>query len=328
MSEMTLRSELTPPALPATPHAADSLSHWAEGVRSAAEIVKGLWGSPFIPAQYLIRNGAEIDAHASLAACTAAIVTGAAVGLDPLASLRSIDVIQGTPAFRAVALRGIAQAAGHSVWVQESTSTRAIVCGQRKGSQHVEKVTWDMDRARAMGLAGKAQWKSQPQTMLVARGTAEVVRRIAADAILGLPYAAEEIGDGDPGDITAPVPLTPVRRTAQRRNAAPVTTAPVEPDFEPEPDPEPPATNVPDSLVTGDEPRTEAQSRALFAMLGEHGVKDRDDVFQVIGLIIDRPVESTKELTKAEVSRLLDELPARLTAGDSTAETAFGEAHA
>ena len=39
--------------------------------------------------------------------------------------------------------------AGHDVWVEEQTDKRAVVCGQRRGSEHVQKSTWTIDRASA-----------------------------------------------------------------------------------------------------------------------------------------------------------------------------------
>lgn len=309
--------ESTAPAS-CSPTGPAGLIEWGHALAAAGQIADAIGDTEFVPKQWRGRKP-EV---------AAAIMTGAALDMDPLSALRAMDSIQGQPAFRANTLRGLVQAAGHEIWVEEANSTRAVVKGRRRGGQRVETSIWTIDRARQLGLVGKDNWKKQPQVMLVARGTTEIARLIAADVLLGMSYSSEEIDDtGEAVGVEPAVPTpTPARRTAQRKSAAPVTTAPSQPDFEPEPDP--PATDIPDSLVLAAETRTEAQSRALFAMLGEHDVKDRDDVFQVIGLIIDRPIESTKELTKAEVSRLLDELPARLTAGDSTAETAFDEARA
>jgi hypothetical protein len=225
-----------PTSTPSTPH---DLIAWAEQVRAASEIASAFWGSAFIPAQlivYLPGKERQVDHEATIANATAAIVTGFAVGFDPLASLRSVDVIQGTPAFRAVALRAVAQSHGHETWIVESNSTRCVMSGKRKGSAHTETVTWDLDRAAKMGLAGKDQWRKQPGAMLVARATAEVVRLIAADAILGVPYAAEELGDGDAPDVLAEYAATaPAKRTAKR--AARPTPTPAEEAFTAEPDP-------------------------------------------------------------------------------------------
>lgn len=147
---------------------------------------KSLVKTSFVPASY---QGKPEEA-------AAAIVTGLGMGLDPLAALRSMDVIQGTPAFRALTIRAIVQSHGHEIWVEESNSQRAIVKGRRRGSDKIETSVWDMDRARGLGLTNKSNWKNQPGVMLVARGTSEIGRLIAADALLGMGYSIEELEDG------------------------------------------------------------------------------------------------------------------------------------
>lgn len=126
---------------------------------------------------------------------TAAILAGAEVGLSPMASLRAFDNIQGTPAPKAITLRAVVQGLGHTVEIVRSTHLEAVVRGRRRGETEWQTSTWTIERAQTMGLAGKAQWKQQPAAMLVARATSEVCRWIAADAIMGMPYAAEEIPD-------------------------------------------------------------------------------------------------------------------------------------
>jgi hypothetical protein len=73
---------------------------------------------------------------------------------------------------------------------------------------------WTIDRAQKLGLTGKDNWKKQPESMLIARATSEVCRRIAADALLGLPYSVEEIAD-----TVETEPQRTARRRAQREPA-------------------------------------------------------------------------------------------------------------
>lgn len=175
----------------------DRLQKWAEQAVAVRQMADSICSTSFAPAAY---RGKPDEA-------TAAILAGAELGLDPMASLRAFDSIQGTPAPKAMTLRAVAQAAGHEVIVVESTPERAVVTGRRRGDQHAQTSVWDLARADAMGLTGKAQWKQQPAAMLVARATAEVCRWIASDAIMGMPYAAEEIGD-----VTGTAPQAVTRR--------------------------------------------------------------------------------------------------------------------
>lgn len=195
----------------------ESLLRFVRDLKLAYQAATMLVGTSFVPASY---NGKPTEA-------AAAIVTGQGLGLDPLASLRSMDVIQGTPAFRAITIRAVVQAHGHEIWVEESTQQRAIVKGRRRGDANVVTSMWDMDRARRLNLTNKTNWKAQPEAMLVARATAEVGRLIAADALLGMAYSIEELEDGVASESAPAEQMKPkATRTAARRRIEPA--APVE----------------------------------------------------------------------------------------------------
>lgn len=233
MTEVAIRDEAGAELAPVQP---GRLVTWAMEARQAHQIAQSLAATSFVP-KTMRGKPAEI---------TAAILTGQELGLSPMSALRSIDIIEGTPALRAHALRGLVQAAGHEVWVAESTETRAIVCGRRRTGMGVagpvygeeQRSVWTIERAKKAGLTGKSNWQNHTQAMLVARATSELCRLIAADVLLGMPYSAEELGDDVPADdvpVKAAEPKT-AKRTARR---APVEPAPVpEPEFD-EPAPEP-----------------------------------------------------------------------------------------
>lgn len=54
-----------------------------------------------------------------------------------------------------------------------------------------------MERAQRAGLAGKGAWRQYPDQMLANRATTEIVRMAASDVLLGVSYAAEELGSED-----------------------------------------------------------------------------------------------------------------------------------
>ncbi len=192
---------------------ADSdLIRWARDAREAHTIALSLVKTSFVPNS--MRGKPEEAA--------AAILTGAEIGLTPMAALRSIDIISGTPAMRAHALRGLVQSRGHDVWVEDATPTRAVVKGHRKGSTQVQESAWTLDRARALGLLVRDNWKKQPQAMLVARATSELCRLIASDVLLGLPYSIEELSD-ETSEVTE-TPAAP--KKVSRRAVAPAVEPP------------------------------------------------------------------------------------------------------
>ncbi|RSS92506.1 hypothetical protein EF919_18410 [Streptomyces sp. WAC02707] len=157
---------------------------------------------------------------------TAVILAGHELGLQPMTSLKSIDVIQGQPALRAHAMRGLLQAQGHEIVLVESTDTHCVMRGRRKGTDDWQEVVWDIPRAQRLGLLGKDQWKKQPKTMLVNRATGEIARLIASDALHGMPYAAEELDGYTHGEIVQPkAPLSVATLTAPAEVPQPAVPA-------------------------------------------------------------------------------------------------------
>ena len=273
---------------------------WADSARAAASIATSLVRTSFVPEAF---RGKPEEA-------TAAILSGAEVGLSPMASLRSFDVIQGSAAARAITLRAIVQSAGHQLWTEESTETRAVVCGRRNGQEQVERSVWTLPRAAKLKLTGKANWQNQPQAMLLARATAECARLVAADAILGIPYASEELEDLEPTPTTT-VARADRPKTTVRRAVAPV---PDEPSLDEGPEQDVPARPVEDRPLAV-EPITAAQLKKLHVMMGERGLTDRDLGLAFLSEAVLREIASSKDLTKDEARFVIDQLE-HLTALD------------
>jgi hypothetical protein len=205
------------------------LMQWAMEAQQAEQIANVLARSSFVPAT-LRGKPHEI---------AAAILAGQELGLQPMATLRSIDIIQGTPGLRAHAMRGLVQSKGHTVQVVESTDTRCVMRGKRKGETEWQQVEWDIPRAEGLGLTGKSEWKRQPRTMLVARATGEICRLIASDVLHAMPYASEELeldapaysaevipnGRATTNDIIRPQPATPNDASEALAAPTPANTA-------------------------------------------------------------------------------------------------------
>lgn len=310
-----------------------SLTDWAAEAEAAAGIARSLAGTSFIPDSLKVWTPERrLDLDATVAQTAAALLTGQELGLSPMASLRSIDIIppgSGSPALRAAALRGLLQHHNHEIWVVESTDTRAVVRGRRAGSDIVMESVWTIDRARKMELRGFGQggnWRRQPASMLVARATAECARWIASDVLLGLPYIAEEIADqpedgtgpelaslpaGPNGDAAPPSPTAGPRRRAARRGPSqappagrarplallppgPAAALPEDGDGQ-ESEPAAPAT-----------PRISAAQRAaLWAAMRRLGITDRDEALATVSGWIGRDVASSNQLSETEASTAL-----------------------
>jgi hypothetical protein len=310
---------------------------WAEEMTSAAQIARGIAGTPFVPSALRVFTRGEPDLGATTANVAAALLAGRELGLEPMAALRSIHIIDGTPGLSALAVRALVVAAGHDMWLEQSSATVAVVQGRRRGSNRVQESRWTMDRAERLGLTSRKgdNWKRQPIAMLIARATSECARLVAPETLLGLPYSAEELADGAFDDAAPDMPAengkAPARRTAQRRRQpttppppatlpAPAAAAPEdEPPLDDQPAPAKPAADADDDEPATDDITT-AQLRALQAGFKDVGINDRNTRLEITRQIIGRHINSATQLTQAEASTVIDGLNTRRTQQAQQAE--------
>lgn len=284
------------------------LSEWAQSAGAAHQIAQTLVQTSFVPDSFRNKPGEA----------TAAILAGLEVGLQPMAALRSFDVIQGQAAPRAITLRAIIQSHGHEIEVVESTATRCRMRGRRKGSSEWQTATWTIERAQQLGVTGKANWKNQPQAMLVARATSEIARLVASDAILGIAYSAEEVADGGPvemqvgAETAQPAAPATTRRMSRR---PPATTAEQVQTSGPEDAPadvaasdgSEPATSGPESPLLNTSGKL---AKRMFALMGELGITDRDNRLVYVSDVVGRQVTSSSEMTDADAEAVIASLEA------------------
>lgn len=241
----------------------------AKDMNGAMTVANGIVGTSFVPQHF---RGKPEEA-------AAAILYGATLGFDPLTSLQQLYSIGGKPALYSRAMVAVVLSKGHRIWTIEDRPDSVTVAGQRKGSDHVEQITWTIERAKTAGYTSNANYKKDPHAMLYARASGDVARRIAPDALLGLAYSAEELQLGE--------------GTTSAQQVTADQFVPAEPAQEPTPQ------------ETGEAP-TDAQLRKMFAVLKEHGLEGRDEALGYVSETIGRDIQSRNELTRQEVSTVLN----------------------
>jgi hypothetical protein len=197
MTDIAVRTDTHLDVNPGQDAAIARLAEWAQVSDAAYTMATKLCKTAFVPAQY------KDKPHEA----TAAIMAGAEMGIGPMASLRAFHPIGGTPTLSAMAMRAIVQAHGHDVRIVHSDDQRAEVAVRRRGDTDWQTSTWTAERAQLAGLLNgtNKNWKTNPAAMLVARATSEGCRWVASDAIMGMPYSAEELQDQGE-QVAAPVP--------------------------------------------------------------------------------------------------------------------------
>ena len=153
-----------------------------------------------------------------------------------MTALTRMYVVHGTPSMDSALMVALVRSSGKcEVWqVVESTDTKAAICTQRFGGKPTT-ITYTMDDAKRMGLAGKDQYVKQPAVMLLHRCEAKAARQEYQDVIGGM-LTHEEAEEVRP-KIDANVVLTQIL-DEQRQSlppAAPQTVIDADPEREPEP---------------------------------------------------------------------------------------------
>ena len=306
-----------------TEHTTDLVLHddrdsWAGILGPVGELARSISATPFVPK----------DFQGKPAAVAACILMGRAVGVDPMVALQHVSIVQGRPVLSAELMRSLILSNGHQLRFPELTATRAVVEGRRRGDEDWTRVSFNMDEARAAGLAGKDNWRKHPQEMLAARATSRLARLIFADCLGGLSYTADELADVEATAETGAAPAESARRTAKRASkpdaAAPavqgIAAAPAAPAAAvDEPPLDPPPAAEPEHTGTGEPGVTKAQLQKMHATFNDIGWTGREDRLQVAAAVTGRFLASSNELTRAEAGRLIEELERAVESGSPDA---------
>jgi hypothetical protein len=148
------------------------------------------------------------------------MLQGVELGLQPMAAINNIYIVNGRPSLKAQLMAAIIVKAGHPpVKTIKSDNKECTVRFQRAGNDPVD-VTFTMEQATKAKLAGKDVWQSYPEDMLWNRAVARGARRVFPELFAGL-YTVDEMQDlattqalEEPGTVTV--------------EAEPVTTQPAQ----------------------------------------------------------------------------------------------------
>lgn len=289
------------------------LGEWVTAAQHAHAIVAPLVDTAFVPDAYKPKvdpratpEQKKAAYHVAVANATAAVLQGITLGLDPMTALQQIYIVHGRPGMYTEIKVALVKSRGHEIWTEDISDSRAVVCGRRKGTDYIERVTTTMDQARKAGWTRNEAYGKTPQDMLYARAAGRVCDRIAPDVLMGI-ASVEEIQDTTQVEAQAGKgtrTVTPPKRAAAAAIAARTAE---EPPLEAETI-EPPAEPAP-SLIT------QAQSKKLHVLLGQAGLGDRDEGLALLSEQVGRDLTSSKELTKAEAMRVIDYLEQPVPAG-------------
>lgn len=294
-----------PPSRPVLP-----VDSWVDVLGQVGDLASKLSDTDFVPESMRKKP----------AAVAAAILTGRELGVPPMTSLAHIHLVKGRPGMSAQLMRQLILSAGHELRYVETTDTRCVVRGRRRGEDEWTQVTFTADQARR----AKIDLGAYPEDKLVARATSRLARRAFADVLGGLPYLPDEAAEAaaDRGSDAPPAAPAPAGRRTARRAVAPrrqpeppSATPPAppldhdDPPLDDDPDDDDPVdADVVEETPPPPQPATPAQLKALAAGMNACGWTDRADRLRLASAVAGRPLTSSKELTRREAGELLDAL--------------------
>ena len=118
-----------------------------------------------------------------------------AEGNHPAIAARDYHVIQGRPALKADAMLARFQQAGGKVNWDTYTDTEVKATFSHPSGGSIT-LSWTIEQARKIGIAGKDNWKNYPRAMLRARVISEGIRTVYPGCVVGV-YTPEEVQDFD-----------------------------------------------------------------------------------------------------------------------------------
>ncbi len=239
-----------------------------------------------------------------------------ALGISRINAITSIHVIEGKPSASADLIAALVRRAGHILRVQGDDTHALAELIRADDETFTYSAEWTLDKAKAAGLTGKGVWKNYPAAMLRSRAITEVARMGASEALLGLIYTPEELG-ADVDQTGAPVR---VAATVQPTSGADRMRAIVSPQTIT--NSEPTEAEWLEVRDLGDAPEaiTPEQVTKIHVLLGKVGMAgmkgvdpeaNRTRKLRAYAVITGREVSSTKDLTKAEASKIIDSLEAK-----------------
>lgn len=217
-----------------------------------------------------------------------AVGLGSSMGLSPAESLYRISVIKGKPTASAELIAANVRKAGHRLRVSGDDTTATATIIRADDPDYEFTVTRDLDWARRMNLANNDNYKKQPGTMLQWRAITAAARLACPEALYGVTYTPDEMGDGQGFENAA----SAQQATGADRMRGMLGQATAEQVVE-EPG-ESPLLNTRSSLA-----------KAMYAAINERGI-DENDRIQWLGNVIGRDIGSSKEMTEAEARTVLD----------------------
>lgn len=214
-------------------HAEPALAELLPYAQAPRDVVDG-WVGMLVQVEHLANAIADTEfvpkeLRGKPAAIAACFLTGRELGLGPMASLKHIQMVDGTPSMSAEYKRARVLERGHHYEILELTRLKCRIRGRRHGQQNWTEFEYTITDAKTARLVKpKGSWETRPKRMLLARASSDMCDAIFTDATNGLPTAeliSEEYVNGEfneegGADMAAPAGTSEAKAPVRRRRRA------------------------------------------------------------------------------------------------------------
>lgn len=224
------------------------------------------------------------------------VLAGHEMGIGPFAAMAGIHVIKGKPTIGAGLMASAVKRSNKYDYrvLEHSRETCRIQFLQHGEPIGVSEFT--LEDAKAAGLLGNDSWKKAPRNMLFARALSNGVRWYAPDVFYVSTYVPEEMGAevDDEGNLIRiePMPTSPAPQ--------PATTS--KPSATKNP-PSPTTESIQEAEIV--ELVTPQQLKEIGAIVKRHGITDPKDARGIFGAILQRDIQTSRDLTAIEANRII-----------------------
>lgn len=198
-------------------------------------------------------NSLPASLKKSPADIVAIVLAGAELGIPPMASIRSIHLIDGKPVLSADAMAGLClrdRDVCEYLTLVVSTDAKATYRAKRKGAPEPVEISFTIEQAKIAGLVGKGNWAKYPAAMLRARAMSAIARAVFPDLVGNL-YDSDELEPApvekhvDSTATEAPAMVEALKASLKAKRRATIVDVPA-----PEAKPSPPALETPEDETT------------------------------------------------------------------------------
>lgn len=226
-----------------------------------------------------------------------AIAYGASLGWHWTKALQDVYVVNGKPSIMAKEMRELMIRAGHEIWEEEVGPTKVVLAGRRRGSDIVVRVEWTIEKAEKAGYTkSNPNYGKIPESMLYARCTTDLAKRLAPDALSGL---------GIVEDLQDQTTHATSERVAPKQRGVAGARAALGIASNQGAKPDTGQASEPATAEKAPPAATAADLKRLDAALTEAGITDMGERRTFLSARAGRELKAARELTRDEVASII-----------------------